>query len=84
MQGDDRTLDGRQQAKDHDKRQRQRDGEMRPGRRVEPVFKRERKSDHYVARDDDDEVGGQVVGAMVKKLLAANRAGIVGLEKAFE
>src|SRR5262245_23629397 len=67
LQGDDRALDAREKGQ----RQRSPQQRMQPQRRREGALDGQDGADDHVAYDQDGEIGGRVVGAVVMEGLPA-------------
>jgi hypothetical protein len=74
LEADDSALDRLQQGECQNQGQCGPDGEMQPHRDLEPGLRREYPVPDQVSDDKDDEIRGQVVGAVVVKFGSALRA----------
>src|SRR5882757_7268150 len=84
LQADDRSLGGLQQCQRADQRQRKPYRELKPrGRRVGDLDREDRRHDD-VADHDDDQIGGEIIRAMMMEFLAACGAMVGDLEEPAE
>jgi hypothetical protein len=84
LQGNDGAFNRLQQAERQDEGRRQPQQQMHPVRRREVGLHREHGGHQQEANDEDHDVGGKIVGAMMVQLFAAHLAMIPHLEKGAE
>src|SRR5262245_3170328 len=84
LQPNDRPLDRAEQRERQSDRERHPDRQMLPHGEVACGFHAHEGAHHDVAHDHHDQIGRQIVGAMMMHFLAANLASIDGLEKGGE
>ena len=81
LEADDRALRGLQQRQGPDQRYRQPNQQLKPSRWRISDLNGEKSRHHNVADDNDDKIGGKVVGALWRVILSANFAVIDDLQK---
>src|SRR6516164_8139315 len=84
LEADDSALRGLQQRQGREQGYRQPNQQLKPSRRRISNFDGEKSRHHNVADDNDDKIGGKVVGALRRVILSANFAVIDDLQKTAE